>query len=282
MNNLMLNYIQDNWTNEEVDLYVDIMELIHGVKEDYTDNIQSMILSLPDETPTDALNDLIRSSVQEILIDLLLNIGVIVSDDYPLENEVLFKIYREMIGIEANEQIDFSLSILGSEEDNVVVFFELLNTVGCLDLDESVFNTHVSKILPQTKNKLVNYLRNQKLVENKKPSEVDLNEISLRVKHFIREVNDDNFFVVDLIRKGVNIGLPFESYMSLYGEELFELDLKEQCYNLYLFALISSDGTDAPAEKIEAEIGNYVLEMDVSDKIIRAVREVQIKTRRVS
>lgn len=282
MNNLMLNYIQDNWTNEEVDLYVDIMELIHGVKEDYTDNIQSMILSLPDETPTDALNDLIRSSVQEILIDLLLNIGVIVSDDYALENEVLFKIYREMIGIEANEQIDFSLSILGSEEDNVVVFFELLNTVGCLDLDESVFNTHVSKILPQTKNKLVNYLRNQKLVENKKPSEVDLNEISLRVKHFIREVNDDNFFVVDLIRKGVNIGLPFESYMSLYGEELFELDLKEQCYNLYLFALISSDGTDAPAEKIEAEIGNYVLEMDVSDKIIRAVREVQIKTRRVS
>lgn len=282
MNNLMLNYIQDNWTNEEVDLYVDIMELIHGVKEDYTDNIQSMILSLPDETPTDALNDLIRSSVQEILIDLLLNIGVIVSDDYPLENEVLFKIYREMIGIEANEQIDFSLSILGSEEDNVVVFFELLNTVGCLDLDESVFNTHVSKILPQTKNKLVNYLRNQKLVENKKPSDVDLNEISLRLKHFIREVNDDNFFVVDLIRKGVNIGLPFESYMSLYGEELFELDLKEQCYNLYLFALISSDGTDAPAEKIEAEIGNYVLEMDISDRIIRAVREVQIKTRRAS
>lgn len=282
MNNLMLNYIQDNWTNEEVDLYVDIMELIHGVKEDYTDNIQSMILSLPDETPTDALNDLIRSSVQEILIDLLLNIGVIVSDDYPLENEVLFKIYREMIGIEANEQIDFSLSILGSEEDNVVVFFELLNTVGCLDMDEMVFNTHVKKILPQTKNKLVNYLRNQKLVENKKPSEVDLNEISLRVKHFIREVNDDNFFVVDLIRKGVNIGLPFETYMSLYGEELFELDLKEQCYNLYLFALISSDGTDAPAEKIEAEIGNYVLEMDISDRIIRAVREVQIKTRRVS
>ena len=279
MGNLMLNYITSTWEKEDVALYTDIMELVTGVRDDYGDNIDYIIQNCNDDVTTSQLDDLIKSSVQGILIELLMEIGFFVSEDYYLDNEILYKIYKEAIEIEANEQIDFSLSILESDRDIIVTFYELLNVVGSLDIDESDFNNHIVKILPMTKEKLVNYLRNKKETQAVEPK--DLTKIALRVKEFCKAVNDESFMVIDLIRSGVNLGLPFRSYLNIYSTTLFDLDLKEQCYNLYLFALISEDGTDEPAECVEDNIGDYVFDYSVTDTILRAVREIQVKTRTI-
>lgn len=162
MGNLMLNYITSTWEKEDVALYTDIMELVTGVRDDYGDNIDYIIQNCNDDVTMSQLDDLIKGSVQGILIELLMEIGFFVSEDYYLDNEILYKIYKEAIEIEANEQIDFSLSILESDRDIIVTFYELLNVVGSLDIDESDFNNHIIKILPMTKEKLVNYLRNKK------------------------------------------------------------------------------------------------------------------------
>lgn len=279
MGNLMLNYITSTWEKEDVALYTDIMELVTGVRDDYGDNIDYIIQNCNDDVTMSQLDDLIKSSVQGILIELLMEIGFFVSEDYYLDNEILYKIYKEAIEIEANEQLDFSLSILESDRDIIVTFYELLNVVGSLDIDESDFNNHIVKILPMTKEKLVNYLRNKKETQTVEPK--DLTKIALRVKEFCKAVNDESFMVIDLIRSGVNLGLPFRSYLNIYSTTLFDLDLKEQCYNLYLFALISEDGTDEPAECVEDNIGDYVFDYSVTDTILRAVREIQVKTRTI-
>nr|DAV76029.1 MAG TPA: hypothetical protein [Caudoviricetes sp.] len=279
MGNLMLNYITSTWEKEDVALYTDIMELVTGVRDDYGDNIDYIIQNCNDDVTMSQLDDLIKSSVQGILIELLMEIGFFVSEDYYLDNEILYKIYKEAIEIEANEQLDFSLSILESDRDIIVTFYELLNVVGSLDIDESDFNNHIVKILPMTKEKLVNYLRNKKETQAVEPK--DLTKIALRVKEFCKAVNDESFMVIDLIRSGVNLGLPFRSYLNIYSTTLFDLDLKEQCYNLYLFALISEDGTDEPAECVEDNIGDYVFDYSVTDTILRAVREIQVKTRTI-
>lgn len=279
MGNLMLNYITSTWEKEDVALYTDIMELVTGVRDDYGDNIDYIIQNCNDDVTMSQLDDLIKSSVQGILIELLMEIGFFVSEDYYLDNEILYKIYKEAIEIEANEQLDFSLSILESDRDIIVTFYELLNVVGSLDIDESDFNNHIVKILPMTKEKLVNYLRNKKETQAVEPK--DLSKIALRVKEFCKAVNDESFMVIDLIRNGVNLGLPFRSYLNIYSTTLFDLDLKEQCYNLYLFALISEDGTDEPAECVEDNIGDYVFDYSVTDTILRAVREIQVKTRTI-
>lgn len=279
MGNLMLNYITSTWEKEDVALYTDIMELVTGVRDDYGDNIDYIIQNCNDDVTMSQLDDLIKSSVQEILIELLREIGFFVSEDYYLDNEILYKIYKEAIEIEANEQIDFSLSILESDRDIIVTFYELLNVVGSLDIDESDFNNHIVKILPMTKEKLVNYLRAKKETQPVEPK--DLTKIALRVKEFCKAVNDESFMVIDLIRNGVNLGLPFRSYLNIYSTALFDLDLKEQCYNLYLFALISEDGTDEPAECVEDNIGDYVFDYGVVDTMLRAVREIQVKTRTI-
>ena len=279
MGNLMLNYITSTWEKEDVALYTDIMELVTGVRDDYGDNIDYIIQNCNDDVTMNQLDNLIKSSVQGILIELLMEIGFFVSEDYYLDNEILYKIYKEAIEIEANEQIDFSLSILESDRDIIVTFYELLNVVGSLDIDESDFNNHIVKILPMTKEKLVNYLRNKKETQVEEPK--DLTKIALRVKEFCKAVNDESFMVIDLIRSGVNLGLPFRSYLNIYSTTLFDLDLKEQCYNLYLFALISEDGTDEPAECVEDNIGDYVFDYSVTDTILRAVREIQVKTRTI-
>jgi hypothetical protein len=279
MGNLMLNYITSTWEKEDVALYTDIMELVTGVRDDYGDNIDYIIQNCNDDVTMSQLDNLIKSSVQGILIELLMEIGFFVSEDYYLDNEILYKIYKEAIEIEANEQLDFSLSILESDRDIIVTFYELLNVVGSLDIDESDFNNHIVKILPMTKEKLVNYLRNKKETQAVEPK--DLTKIALRVKEFCKAVNDESFMVIDLIRSGVNLGLPFRSYLNIYSTTLFDLDLKEQCYNLYLFALISEDGTDEPAECVEDNIGDYVFDYSVTDTILRAVREIQVKTRTI-
>lgn len=279
MGNLMLNYITSTWEKEDVALYTDIMELVTGVRDDYGDNIDYIIQNCNDDVTMSQLDDLIKSSVQGILIELLMEIGFFVSEDYYLDNEILYKIYKEAIEIEANEQLDFSLSILESDRDIIVTFYELFNVVGSLDIDESDFNNHIVKILPMTKEKLVNYLRNKKETQAVEPQ--DLTKIALRVKEFCKAVNDESFMVIDLIRSGVNLGLPFRSYLNIYSTTLFDLDLKEQCYNLYLFALISEDGTDEPAECVEDNIGDYVFDYSVTDTILRAVREIQVKTRTI-
>lgn len=279
MGNLMLNYITSTWEKEDVALYTDIMELVTGVRDDYGDNIDYIIQNCNDDVTMSQLDNLIKSSVQGILIELLMEIGFFVSEDYYLDNEILYKIYKEAIEIEANEQLNFSLSILESDRDIIVTFYELLNVVGSLDIDESDFNNHIVKILPMTKEKLVNYLRNKKETQAVEPK--DLTKIALRVKEFCKAVNDESFMVIDLIRSGVNLGLPFRSYLNIYSTTLFDLDLKEQCYNLYLFALISEDGTDEPAECVEDNIGDYVFDYSVTDTILRAVREIQVKTRTI-
>lgn len=279
MGNLMLNYITSTWEKEDVALYTDIMELVTGVRDDYGDNIDYIIQNCNDDVTISQLDDLIKSSVQEILIELLREIGFFVSEDYYLDNEILYKIYKEAIEIEANEQLDFSLSILESDRDIIVTFYELLNVVGSLDIDESDFNNHIVKILPMTKEKLVNYLRTKKETLPVEPK--DLSKIALRVKEFCKAVNDESFMVIDLIRSGVNLGLPFRSYLNIYSTTLFDLDLKEQCYNLYLFALISEDGTDEPAECVEDNISDYVFDYGVVDTMLRAVREIQVKTRTI-
>ena len=223
----------------------------------------------------------IRDFIRDQFIELLGEIGFICSEDFVHDPITLYRIYSEAISIENNEQIEFSLSILEADKDNVITFYELLSTVGGLLIDESEFNQTIEKISNFTRERLVNTLRGKELVKIEEKQEFDLIRASKNIKEFTKAVNDDSFYAIQLIRSGVDLGIDFKNYLSIYGKEVFEMDLKEMAYNLYLFALMSNDGTDNPVLAVESHLNNYIFDPNSYDVIVRAVQDIQIKTRGV-
>lgn len=281
MANLILNFIDDYWTMEEAKEYKEAIDFIDGIHEDWTDNIEMIIRCSNDDVTVNEITLRIRDFIRDQFIELLGEIGFICSEDFVHDPITLYRIYSETISIENNEQIEFSLSILEADKDNVITFYELLSTVGGLLIDESEFNQTIEKISNFTRERLVNTLRGKELVKIEEKQEFDLIRASKNIKEFTKAVNDDSFYAIQLIRSGVDLGIDFKNYLSIYGKEVFEMDLKEMAYNLYLFALMSNDGTDNPVLVVESHLNNYIFDPNSYDVIVRAVQDIQIKTRGV-
>lgn len=281
MTNLILNFIDDYWTMEEAKEYKEAIDFIDGIHEDWTDNIEMIIRCSNDDVTVNEITLRIRDFIRDQFIELLGEIGFICSEDFVHDPITLYRIYSETISIENNEQIEFSLSILEADKDNVITFYELLSTVGGLLIDESEFNQTIEKISNFTRERLVNTLRGKELVKIEEKQEFDLIRASKNIKEFTKAVNDDSFYAIQLIRNGVDLGIDFKNYLSIYGKEVFEMNLKEMAYNLYLFALMSNDGTDNPVLAVESHLNNYIFDPNSYDVIVRAVQDIQIKTRGV-
>lgn len=281
MANLILNFIDDYWTMEEAKEYKEAIDFIDGIHEDWTDNIEMIIRCSNDDVTINEITLRIKDFIRDQFIELLGEIGFICTEDFVHDPITLYRIYSEAIGIENNEQIEFSLSILEADKDNVITFYELLSTVGGLLIDESEFNQTIEKISNFTRERLVNTLRGKELVKIEEKQEFDLIRASKNIKEFTKAVNDDSFYAIQLIRSGVDLGIDFKNYLSIYGKEVFEMDLKEMAYNLYLFALMSNDGTDNPVLAVESHLNNYIFDPNSYDVILRAVQDIQIKTRGV-
>lgn len=281
MANLILNFIDDYWTMEEAKEYKEAIDFIDGIHEDWTDNIEMIIRCSNDDVTVNEITLRIRDFIRDQFIELLGEIGFICSEDFVHDPITLYRIYSETISIENNEQIEFSLSILEADKDNVITFYELLSTVGGLLIDESEFNQTIEKISNFTRERLVNTLRGKELVKIEEKQEFDLIRASKNIKEFTKAVNDDSFYAIQLIRSGVDLGIDFKNYLSIYGKEVFEMDLKEMAYNLYLFALMSNDGMDNPVLAVESHLNNYIFDPNSHDIIVRAVQDIQIKTRGV-
>lgn len=281
MANLILNFIDDYWTMEEAKEYKEAIDFIDGIHEDWTDNIEMIIRCSNDDVTVNEITLRIKDFIRDQFIELLGEIGFICSEDFVHDPITLYRIYSETISIENNEQIEFSLSILEADKDNVITFYELLSTVGGLLIDESEFNQTIEKISNFTRERLVNTLRGKELVKIEEKQEFDLIRASKNIKEFTKAVNDNSFYAIQLIRSGVDLGIDFKNYLSIYGKEVFEMDLKEMAYNLYLFALMSNDGTDNPVLVVESHLNNYIFDPNSYDVIVRAVQDIQIKTRGV-
>jgi|GEM_PF-6439528 hypothetical protein len=281
MANLILNFIDDYWTMEEAKEYKEAIDFIDGIHEDWTDNIEMIIHCSNDDVTINEITLRIKDFIRDQFIELLGEIGFICTEDFVHDPITLYRIYSEAISIENNEQIEFSLSILEADKDNVITFYELLSTVGGLLIDESEFNQTIEKISNFTRERLVNTLRGKELVKIEEKQEFDLIRASKNIKEFTKAVNDDSFYAIQLIRSGVDLGIDFKNYLSIYGKEVFEMDLKEMAYNLYLFALMSNDGTDNPVLAVESHLNNYIFDPNSYDVIVRAVQDIQIKTRGV-
>ena len=281
MANLILNFIDDYWTMEEAKEYKEAIDFIDGIHEDWTDNLEIIIRGSNDDITVNEITLRIKDFIRNQFTELLGEIGFICTEDFVHDPITLYRIYSEAISIENNEQIEFSLSILEADKDNVITFYELLSTVGGLLIDESEFNQTIEKISNFTRERLVNTLRGKELVKIEEKQEFDLIRASNNIKEFTKAVNDDSFYAIQLIRSGVDLGIDFKNYLSIYGKEVFEMDLKEMAYNLYLFALMSNDGTDNPVLAVESHLNNYIFDPNSHDIIVRAVQDIQIKTRGV-
>lgn len=277
MDNSILDFMLHYWTEEEVKWYSEIFDLISSVNQDYTDNISIYLLSVEDKEINDITLD-IKLMTNGILIELLKNIGVIVKEDIDTNSNILlYTIYKELINIENNEQIDTMISILESGDEAKDIVYELLTTVGGLYIDESDYHSVISKVLDFTISKLLKYLSSKKLsmVETNK-TEFDTIRATKKIRNFIKILNDDNFHVINLVRQGYSLGLNLKTYLNLIWEDISQLDLKELIYNLYLLTIISND-VDNPVKSVENILGNYIVDDHLRDLTIRKLSELQLK-----
>lgn len=284
MGNLLLDFMTEYWPDTELKRYTEIMEVLTGVNEEYASNMDTYFSLLSEgETDLETITDDIKGRIQNMLVEVLRNLGVFVSEEYPLDNYTLLQIYLELIGIEQNEQAVNCIGILNDKEIPVAdAFFEVIQLIGGNVVDEDSFHKHIDRISEYTRDKLVSYLLNQRHmdVDVKVDEDVfDRMTAANRIKQFCKVLNDGSFLVIDLIKNGVNMGMLFKDYMSIYGSDILELDFKDQAYNLYLLGLISKDGAEGPAELVERHLSNYVFDLGTQDHLIRAVRDIQIKTR---
>lgn len=275
---LIRDFVNEYMDNTSGAIWTEITDTVLGINEDWIDNLTVYWNSIDDNYDVNRIVEELHLIQRDWLIALLKNIGVFVSQEHPLDNHTLFTIYMEFIQIENNELAEISLSILQSDNyDDITLFYELLTVVGSLQVDEEVFSSHVASISPYTKEKLISYILNQESVKIKQDEhDVDTDLIVKTVQAFLEAVNDDKFYVIDLIRNGVNIGLPFASYLTLFGTDLFDLDDKELAYNLFLLSAISEEGHRNITGWLEADLMNWIPDYRRQDTIIRMVREVSI------
>ena len=275
---LIRDFVNEYMDNTSQAIWTEITDTVLGINEDWVDGLTVYWNSIDDNYDVNRIVEELHLIQRDWLIALLKNIGVFVSQEHPLDNLTLYQIYMEFIQIENNELAEISLSILQSDNyDDITLFYELLTVVGSLQVDEEVFSSHIANISPYTKEKLISYLLNQESVKIKQDEhDVDTDLIIKTVKAFLEAVNDDKFYVIDLIRNGVNIGLPFASYLTLFGTDLFDLDDKELAYNLFLLSAISEEGHRNITGWLETDLMNWIPDYRRQDTVIRMVREVSI------
>lgn len=275
---LIRDFVNEYMDNTSQAIWTEITDTVLGIHEDWVDGLTVYWNSIDDNYDVNRIVEELHLIQRDWLIALLKNIGVFVSQEHPLDNLTLFTIYMEFIQIENNELAEISLSILQSDNyDDITLFYELLTVVGSLQVDEDVFSSHIANISPYTKEKLISYLLNQESVKIKQDEhDVDTDLIVKTVKAFLEAVNDDQFYVINLIRNGVNIGLPFASYLTLFGTDLLDLDDKELAYNLFLLSAISEEGHRNITGWLETDLMNWIPDYKRQDTIIRMVREVSI------
>ena len=275
---LIRDFVNEYMDNTSQAIWTEITDTVLGINEDWVDGLTVYWNSIDDNYDVNRIVEELHLIQRDWLIALLKNIGVFVSQEHPLDNLTLYQIYMEFIQIENNELAEISLSILQSDNyDDITLFYELLTVVGSLQVDEEVFSSHIANISPYTKEKLISYLLNQESVKIKQDEhDVDTDLIVKTVKAFLEAVNDDKFYVIELIRNGVNIGLPFASYLTLFGTDLFDLDDKELAYNLFLLSAISEEGHRNITGWLETDLMNWIPDYRRQDTVIRMVREVSI------
>lgn len=278
MENPLLEFMVKYWTEEEVKWYNEMLDTIGGIYPDWLDNYDTYFDSLDGNRDIQDMSMDIHSMIRNQLTELLLNMGFIVSDEYDIDNIVLFKIYRELLEIDKNEQTDYILSILEEDNNPEDIFYEVLTTVGGLDVDESLYHQHIQKVSPFTVKKFIHFLKEKTFSEDVPvPTEYDNIKASERFKAFMEKLNDSNFYVVDLIRNGMKLGLSFRHYMDLYWSDISQLDNREITYNLYLLGVSSIDGLGNEALVVHRNISNYIPDPYQQDIICRAISELHLK-----
>ena len=279
MENLMLSFMQENWLPEKVLKYTDMLDALYGMLPQKIETLDMYFMSVPEDRTVGEMTDDIEDLMRDILKDLLAQLGVFLSDDAQVLDA--YAILEQILLIEDNENIDYIIAVLEDPSETPEdKFYAVLNTAGGLLMDEATYLDTIVKVLPESAQKLLEHMRSE--ASTLRPI-VDLKEqVFIRgtfekLKHFIEKVNDRNFFMIERVTEGMALGIPFEVMFQHYGADVLNLDSKEAIYNLYLMALMSTDGQNDPAGFLARNIGVYLPDLARVDLITRTVRDMQIK-----
>lgn len=90
-------------------------------------------------------------------------------------------------------------------------------------------------------------------------------------------LSNKHLFVIELLRSTPKLGLNFEMYLTLFLDNILEaVNPKEITQNLYLLALMSSDGYQNPVETIKLHLEKIEPDLTYSSQMLNEARNLSI------
>lgn len=274
---LTYKLLKETFTEERFDLFLKATDIITQFgNEDLMEQIEQYIMS-KEENDLSILVAAVSDMMQEGLVSIVKRFGIEMNDD-AVEMSIVIDLLIGLIQIEETEEAEMIYQIAGSEFSNE----EKLSDILSIATAREAVDFHV--LLNEVGDELIRNIREKlKFRLEYVPDEVDEEEVRterdiiVKVKECIKVLSNKHLFVIELLRSTPKLGLSFEMYLTLFLDNILEaVNPKEITQNLYLLALMSSDGYKNPVETIKLHLEKIEPDLTYSSQMLNEARNLSI------
>lgn len=218
-----------------------------------------------------AIVELTRELQQKILVDH----GIRLTNEATVA--VLNQVIEGVLDLPDYEDTDAMVQLCNMEVPAQEVFAELMALVTTLSTEEVlVYVDSVDQALIDAIRQHARTFSNEVINAAAEGYSVHVE----RLTQFCELIGTRDLSVLDGVKMGLRLGLPFVTYADMVGRELETMSVDKASYELVAMALASSDGTNNPKTVIKDNLEHYISSIDMITKIDVKVTDILLGLQR--
>ncbi len=231
------------------------------------------ILLMKDETDADSTTAYIVDLTRKMQVDILQQHGIVFNTDVSVE--ILAIAIHSILDLQNYDPVDDITNVLEMSGTSNELLAELLSLTSAVEVDQwLVYLDSVNDfLLAQLK----------ELVSNTPVSDEDTGltdqhahhlDLFKRFQHF---ASDPTVRIMRIIHDGMDVGLPFDTYLSKLGPDLESLPVQAIAEELLATAFLSSDAFNTPQLSIKQILEKYIHNLETVTKVDIAVSNLILR-----
>jgi len=163
-------------------------------------------------------------------------------------------------------------------KDPIEIFAELIDLVSILTADELMVELEsVDQFCIST---IKESFTNTEIVIDEE-DRANKKKLIGEFKFFCGYSHEKNLDTMKLVLAGLDIGLPFRTYIDIVGRDLETKSIEKIACELIAMSIISCDGNENPLPVITKNIDDYISNVDTVTKVIVLATELMLKLNRI-
>lgn len=240
--------------------------------DDYEYQIEEY-LQLDDTVEPGVTEQRILALLYNQLHDVLHDHAIWLSVD--MNMDMLADIVLGLIDLQQHEE---KTQLIAATGDDITVnerFCELMRFVTRYEVEELL--PHVNMVSPS----FINMLQQQEEEAQEFEPEEVMADRRQKIETFLRYdaslPEGAPATMKDVLRSGVDVGLPFQLYIGLVGEQFEKMQTEEIAETVFGFAMISFDGASDPVGTIKAHLETYLSNPDTITAVVAMVQQLMAR-----